>query len=431
MFDSEVVKIWQAEVERQKNSLQMIASENFASPEVMMLSGSAFTNKYCEGYPGKRYYNGIQHYDEIENLAISYAKRLYGAKYVNVQPHSGAQANAAVFLALLEPGDTIMGMDLASGGHLTHGAKVNMSGKWFNSVTYGVDEKGLLDYDKILETARKHKPSLLICGASSYPRQIDWKKFNDIAKRCGAWSMADFSHYSGLIAGGVYDNPLPHMDVCTSTTHKTLRGPRGGMILTNDQELSLKINKAVFPGTQGGPLMQQIAAKAQAYWEASQPEFKTYQKSVVANARALSSGLIKNGIDICTGGTDSHIVLCDLREFKITGIEAANRLEHCKFVCNKNGIPNDTAGFIETSGIRLGTAAETTRGLNEEDFEKMGELILSILISKNAKGQLSHVFDKMIKKSQRWYQRFEDTDTGIDLTPRTIPPLEQWRKRKR
>ena len=429
MFDSEVIKIWQAEVERQKNSLQMIASENFASPEVMMLSGSAFTNKYAEGYPGKRYYNGCEHHDEIEDLAIGYAKRLYGAKYVNVQPHSGAQANAAVFLALLNPGDTIMGMDLASGGHLTHGAKVNMSGKWFNSVTYGVDKNGLLDYDKILETARKHKPSLLICGASSYPRQIDWKKFNDIAKRCGAWSMADFSHYSGLIAGGAYDNPVPHVNICTSTTHKTLRGPRGGMILTNDEELYKKINKALFPGIQGGPLMQQVAAKAQAYWEALQPEFKTYQQSVLANSRTLASSLLNNGIDIFTGGTDSHIVLCDLRSTGVTGLDAADKLEQCGLVCNKNGIPNDTAGFVKTSGIRLGSAAETTRGLGETDFKKIGVNIGAVLIAKKL-DDYKNIFKTLISKSQKWYQKFEDLDTSIDLTPRTIPPPQEWRRKR-
>lgn len=430
MFDPEVVKIWQAEVERQKNSLQMIASENFASPEVMMLSGSAFTNKYAEGYPGKRYYNGCEHHDEIENLAITYLKRLYGANHANVQPHSGAQANAAVFLALLNPGDTIMGMDLASGGHLSHGAKVNMSGKWFNTVTYGVDDDGLLDYDKILETARKHKPSLLICGASAYPRQIDWEKFGGIAKRCGAWSMADFSHYSGLIAGGVYDNPVPHVDICTSTTHKTLRGPRGGMILTNNEELHKKINKAVFPGTQGGPLMQQVAAKAQAYWEALQPEFKTYQKSVLTNSRALATSLINNGIDIFTGGTDSHIVLCDLREIGVTGLDASNKLEQCGLVCNKNGIPNDTAGFVKTSGIRLGSAAETTRGLTEQDFKKIGVGIGAILIARNVE-DYKEIFKPLLNKAQQWYKTFEEIDTSIDLTPRSIPPVQQWRKRKK
>ena len=364
---------------RQSNTIELIASENFASYAVMELQGSIFTNKYAEGYPGARYYNGCDHMDEVETLAINTLKELYGCEFANVQPHSGANANLAVMKAFLNVGDTILGMDLASGGHLTHGAPVTISGKWFDSHTYGVEEDGLINYDEVLMLAERHKPKMIIAGASAYPRQIDWKAFREIADSVGALLMVDMAHYSGLIAGGVYDNPLPYADVVTSTTHKTLRGPRGGIILWNNSDYTRKLNGAIFPGTQGGPLMNAIAAKAQAFTEANTPEFKEYSKEVVKSAKALAQSFIDNDYSVATNGTDSHIVLVDLSNKDISGREAADLLEKNGITVNKNGVPNDPRSFKETSGIRLGTAAEVTRGHDSKWFAELGNRIVEIL----------------------------------------------------
>jgi len=373
-------KIYQRELFRQETTVELIASENFASDAVMKLCGSEFTNKYAEGYPGRRYYNGCEHMDEIEELAISKLIDIYGCLFANVQPHSGANANLAVFKAFLKPGDTILGMDLASGGHLTHGAPVTISGKWFNSYTYGVDEWGMIDYDEVERLAQTYKPKMLIAGASAYPRQIDWARMKDIAIDSGAYLLVDMAHYSGLVAGGVYDSPVPYADIVTSTTHKTLRGPRGGIILWNNPDYCKKINGAVFPGTQGGPLMNIIAAKAQAFIEADTKEFKEYSAQVVRNARAFAETLDKaKTLEVLTGGTDSHIILVSLVQSELSGREAADTLEMHGITCNKNGIPNDPRNFKETSGIRLGTAAETTRGYKEQDFVELGERIIDIL----------------------------------------------------
>ena len=380
MLDDRVNRIYQRELARQKGTVELIASENFASKAVMKMCGSEFTNKYAEGYPGHRYYNGCDFMDEIEELAISKLIDIYGCLFANVQPHSGANANLAVFKAFLKPGDTILGMDLASGGHLTHGAPVTISGKWFNSYTYGVDEWGMIDYDEVERLAQEHKPKMLIAGASAYPRQIDWARMKDIAIDCGAYLLVDMAHYSGLVAGGVYDSPVPYADFVTSTTHKTLRGPRGGIILWNNPDYCKKINGAVFPGTQGGPLMNIIAAKAQAFIEADTKEFKEYAAQVVRNARAFAETLDKaKTLEVLTGGTDSHIILVSLVQSELSGREAADTLEMHGITCNKNGIPNDPRNFKETSGIRLGTAAETTRGYKEQDFVELGERIIDIL----------------------------------------------------
>jgi glycine hydroxymethyltransferase len=380
MLDERINKIYQKELSRQKLTVELIASENFASKAVMKLCGSEFTNKYAEGYPGARYYNGCEFMDEVETLAIDQLKEIYGCEYANVQPHSGANANLAVMKAFLNVGDTILGMDLASGGHLTHGAPVTISGKWFDAHTYGVGEDGLINYDDVALMAEAHKPKMIIAGASAYPRQIDWKRFREIADSVGALLMVDMAHYSGLIAGGVYDDPLPYADVVTSTTHKTLRGPRGGIILWNNPEYTRRINGAIFPGTQGGPLMNTIAAKAQAFVEANTPEFKVYASQVVLNAKAFAETLNKSEtLDVLTGGTDSHIILISLVKSKLSGREAADILEKHRITVNKNGIPNDPRNFKETSGIRLGTAAETTRGFKEQDFIDLGERIINIL----------------------------------------------------
>ena len=380
MLDERINKIYQKELARQKGTIELIASENFASKAVMKMCGSEFTNKYAEGYPGARYYNGCDFMDEIEELAISKLIDIYGCLFANVQPHSGANANLAVFKAFLKPGDTILGMDLASGGHLTHGAPVTISGKWFNSYTYGVDEWGMIDYDEVERLAQEHKPKMLIAGASAYPRQIDWARMKDIAIDCGAYLLVDMAHYSGLVAGGVYDSPVPYADIVTSTTHKTLRGPRGGIILWNNPDYCKKINGAVFPGTQGGPLMNIIAAKAQAFIEADTKEFKEYAAQVVRNARAFAETLNKaKTLEVLTGGTDSHIILVSLVQSELSGRQAADTLEMHGITCNKNGIPNDPRNFKETSGIRLGTAAETTRGYKEQDFINLGERIVDIL----------------------------------------------------
>ena len=380
MLDDRINKIYQKELSRQKLTVELIASENFASKAVMKMCGSEFTNKYAEGYPGARYYNGCEFMDEVEQLAIDQLKEIYGCEFANVQPHSGANANLAVMKAFLNVGDTILGMDLASGGHLTHGAPVTISGKWFDAHTFGVGDDGLINYDDVQLLAEAHKPKMIIAGASAYPRQIDWKRFREIADSVGALLMVDMAHYSGLIAGGVYDDPLPYADVVTSTTHKTLRGPRGGIILWNNPEYTRRINGAIFPGTQGGPLMNTIAAKAQAFVEANTPEFKHYASQVVLNAKAFAETLNKSEtLDVLTGGTDSHIILISLVKSKLSGREAADILEKHRITVNKNGIPNDPRNFKETSGIRLGTAAETTRGFKEQDFIDLGERIINIL----------------------------------------------------
>lgn len=381
MIDSRITEILNREIARQQTTIELIASENFASDAVMQLSGSVFTNKYAEGYPGKRYYNGCDHADEVEQLAIDKLKDIFGCEYANVQPHCGANANTAVFQALLSPGDVILGMDLASGGHLSHGSKPNISGKLYQAHSYGVDNAGWLDYDKIEEQAVAIKPKLIIAGASAYPRQIDWQRFRSIADRVGAYLLVDMAHYSGLIAGGVYDNPVKYADVVTSTTHKTLRGPRGGIILWNNADYTKKINSAIFPGTQGGPLMHIIAAKAQCFIEADTEEFRQYAKQVVANARAMCETLQERNIQVLTGGTDSHMMLLNLTNNKYSGREAADLLEKNGITVNKNGIPNDQRSFVETSGIRIGTAAETTRGHDEEWFKALANRIADILES--------------------------------------------------
>ncbi|MFK8076369.1 MAG: serine hydroxymethyltransferase [Granulosicoccus sp.] len=377
-----------SELGRQQHEIELIASENIVSAAVMQAQGSVMTNKYAEGYPGKRYYGGCEHVDTAEALAIERACTLYNCSYVNVQPHSGAQANQAVFLALIKPGDTFMGMDLAAGGHLTHGSPVNQSGKWFNAVTYGVDETThQIDYDALEAQAREVKPALIIAGGSAYPRVIDFARFRAIADEVGAYFMVDMAHFSGLVAAGEHPNPLDHAHVVTTTTHKTLRGPRGGMILTRDDELGKKFNSAVFPGLQGGPLMHVIAAKAVAFGEAMQPEFKAYQKDVVNNAKVLAATLAAGGLDMVSGGTDTHVMLVDLRPKGVTGKAAEAALGRACITCNKNSIPFDPASPFVTSGIRLGTPAATTRGFGEEEFKLVGQLILRVLDGLSENGE--------------------------------------------
>ena len=374
------------ELERQQQHVELIASENIVSKAVLDAQGSIMTNKYAEGYPSKRYYGGCEFVDKAEDLAIERVKKLFDCKYANVQPHSGSQANGAVYLALLKPGDTILSMSLNSGGHLTHGAKVSISGKWLNAFHYEVNkETGLIDYDQILELASKHKPKLIIAGGSAYSRIIDFKKFRDIANKVESYLMVDMAHFSGLVAGKGYPNPIQFADVVTSTTHKVLRGARGGIILTNNEDLYKKINSAVFPGYQGGPLMHVIAAKAVAFQEALKPEFKEYIKSVIANAKILSETLKNNGFKIFSGGTDTHLMLVDLRPFKVNGKDAETSLCNSNITCNKNGIPFDTEKMTITSGIRLGTQAATTRGFGLNEFKKVGELITKVVegLSKN------------------------------------------------
>tara|TARA_B100000212_G_scaffold163223_2_gene122842 strand:- start:730 stop:1869 length:1140 start_codon:yes stop_codon:yes gene_type:complete len=378
-MDNRVLEILNAELDRQNDTVELIASENFASKAVMDLCGSAFTNKYAEGYPGKRYYNGCEHMDSIEQLAIDELTNLYNCEYANVQPHCGANANTAIYLAFLKPGDRILGMDLASGGHLSHGAKVNISGKVYEAHHYGVDENGWLDYPAIMAQARKVMPKMIIAGASAYPRAIDFAMFREIADAVGAYLLVDMAHYSGLIAGNAYPSPLPYADFVTSTTHKTLRGPRGGIILWNNDAYSKKINSAIFPGTQGGPLMNIIAAKAQAFIEANTNEFTKYSHKVVDNARAMAKVFKENGFKLLTDGTDSHILLLDLSDSKWSGKDAANELEQHGITVNKNGVPNDPRSFVETSGIRIGTAAETTRGHDQEWFTGLAGKIVTIL----------------------------------------------------
>jgi glycine hydroxymethyltransferase len=372
----------QGELARQKEQIELIASENIVSKAVLEAQGSVLTNKYAEGYPGRRYYGGCEYVDVTENLARERAKQLFGCAFANVQPHSGAQANQAVFQALLTPGDTFLGMDLAAGGHLTHGSPANQSGKWFRPVTYTVREGDcLIDYDHVAEMAEREKPKLIIAGASAYSRAIDFKRFREIADSVGAYLMVDMAHYAGLIAGGVYPDPLPHAHVVTSTTHKTLRGPRGGIILSNDMELGKKFNSAVFPGLQGGPLEHVIAAKAVAFGEALKPEFKIYAQQVIDNARALAAVLVERGAAIVSGGTDSHLMLVDLRPKGVTGKATEAALEHALMTCNKNGVPFDTAPFTITSGVRLGTPAGTTRGFGVGEFQQVGHWIADVIDS--------------------------------------------------
>ena len=368
------------ELGRQQDQIELIASENIVSRDVLVAQGSVLTNKYAEGYPGKRYYGGCEFVDEVEDIARERLKELFGAEFVNVQPHSGAQANQAVFLALLNPGDKIMGLSLAHGGHLTHGSPVTMSGKWFDVVSYEVEpDSHLIDMEKVREKALAERPKLIVAGASAYPRKIDFAAFRAIADEVGAWLMVDMAHYAGLIAAGEYPDPIPHAHVVTSTTHKTLRGPRGGIILTNDEALAKKLNSAVFPGNQGGPLMHVIAAKAVAFGEALRPEFRDYARQVVANARVLADTLMAGGLGIVSGGTDSHMVLVDLRPKGVTGKAAEIALERAGLTCNKNAIPNDPEKPFVTSGIRLGSSAGTTRGFGEGEFEQIGNLILRVI----------------------------------------------------
>jgi glycine hydroxymethyltransferase len=377
--DPELAAAIAKETTRQEQHIELIASENYASPAVLAAQGSQLTNKYAEGYPGKRYYGGCEFVDIAEQLAIDRVKKLFGAEAANVQPHSGAQANQAVFLAFLKPGDTIMGMSLAEGGHLTHGMPLNMSGKWFKVVSYGLDANEAIDYDQMERLAHEHKPKLIIAGASAYSLRIDWERFAKVAKAIGAYFMVDMAHYSGLIAAGVYPNPVPFADVVTSTTHKSLRGPRGGIVVTNNEEIAKKVNSAIFPGIQGGPLMHVIAAKAVAFHEALQPGFKVYQQQVLKNADALARTLVERGLRIVSGRTESHVMLVDLRPKNLTGKEAETILGSAHMTCNKNGIPNDPQKPMVTSGIRLGSPAMTTRGFKEEQAVQTAHLIADVL----------------------------------------------------
>jgi glycine hydroxymethyltransferase len=378
--DKDLYQSISQELSRQQNQIELIASENIVSKAVLEAQGSIMTNKYAEGYSAKRYYGGCEFVDIAENLAIDRLKELYGCNYANVQPHSGAQANQAVFLALIKPGDTILGMSLDAGGHLTHGSRPNQSGKYFNAIQYGIKpETSLIDYDEVERLAVEHKPSMIIAGGSAYPRNIDFKKFREIADKVGSYLLVDMAHYSGLVAAKEYPDPLPHAHVVTSTTHKTIRGPRGGMILSNDLDLGKKFNSSVFPGLQGGPLMHVIAAKAVAFGEALQPEFKSYIQQVKKNASILGEVLMSNGIDIVTGGTDSHMVLVDLRSKNVTGKDAEESLERAGMTCNKNGVANDPNPPTITSGIRLGSPAATTRGFKEEEFKFIGEKISTVI----------------------------------------------------
>lgn len=383
--DPQIAELIDKEIARQRSHLELVASENWVSPAVLEAMGSPLTNKYAEGYPGHRYYGGCSVVDEIETLAIERLKELFGCDYANVQPHSGAQANQAVLFALLEPGDTFMGMGLDDGGHLTHGSGVNMSGKYYNAVSYGVDENGYIDYDAVRDLALKTRPKLIIAGASAYPREIDFKKFREIADACGAVLMVDMAHIAGLVAAGEHPSPFPYADIVTTTTHKTLRGPRGGVIMaTAEAADTYKLNKAVFPGNQGGPLEHVIAAKAVCFKEALAPEFKAYGKQVRRNARALAEGLKKRGVKLLTDGTDNHLLLIDLRESPVSGKELETRLDAAHITANKNSVPNDPRPVSQTSGLRLGTPAVTTRGLNEADMDVLADCIAQVLADENA-----------------------------------------------
>jgi glycine hydroxymethyltransferase len=393
--DPELWDTISSEMLRQEAHIELIASENYASPQVMWAQGSQLTNKYAEGYPGRRYYGGCEFVDVAETLAIERIKKVFGVNFANVQPHSGAQANQAVFLALLTPGDTILGLSLAEGGHLTHGMALNLSGKWFKPVAYGLTKDELIDYDNMRAQAHAHKPKLIIGGGSAYSMKWDWKKMREIADEVGAYLMTDIAHYAGLVAAGVYPSPVGHAHVITSTTHKTLRGPRGGIILTNDEELAKKFNSAVFPGLQGGPLMHVIAAKAVAFGEALKPEFKIYQQNVIANAKALSDSLGAEGLRIISGGTESHLMLVDLRAKKTTGKAAEAALGHAHMTCNKNAIPNDPEKPMVTSGIRLGSPAMTTRGFGVNEAKQVGKLISQVLDAPEDEGNLAKVREQV------------------------------------
>ncbi len=407
--DPAVFNAIRQELGRQKDQIELIASENIVSRAVLQAQGSVLTNKYAEGYPGKRYYGGCEFVDVTEQLAIDRLCELFGAKFANVQPHSGAQANQAVFMSLVQPGDTILGQALAHGGHLTHGAKPNMSGKWFNAIQYGVrKEDALIDMEEVERLAREHKPKLIIAGASAYPRVIDFPRFRKIADEVGAYLMVDMAHYAGLVAGGVYPSPVPHAHVTTSTTHKTLRGPRGGIILTNDEEIIKKINSAVFPGLQGGPLEHVIAAKAVSFGEALQPSFKAYAQNVLDNARVLANTLKQGGVDIVSGGTDCHLVLIDLRPKNLTGKDAELSLEHAGMTCNKNAIPFDPQKPMVTSGLRVGSPAATTRGFGKAEFELVGEYMVAVLdgLAKNGAGNNGEIERAVLAEVRKLCEKF-------------------------
>ena len=395
-MDKLIQKSVKKELKRQQNNIELIASENFVSKDILKLQGSVLTNKYAEGYPNKRYYGGCEFVDEVEELAIEYAKKLFNAKYVNVQPHSGSSANMAVYKVLLNVGDKVMGMNLSHGGHLTHGHPINFSGLEYDIVSYNVDlNTEMLNYDDIERLALKEKPKMIIAGASAYSRTIDFKRFRQIADKCGAYLMVDMAHIAGLVATNYHESPILYADVVTTTTHKTLRGPRGGMILTNNEDIAKKINKIIFPGIQGGPLMHVIAAKAQCFYEALQPEFKTYIENVIENAKELSNTLIKEGFKIISGGTDNHLMLVDVKSIGVTGKEAEKRLEKINITCNKNTIPNETQSASVTSGIRLGTPAMTTRGFTKKDFKEVGLIISEALKNKDNEEVLSKLKDRV------------------------------------
>ena len=397
--DPEIADAIKAEMERQNSHIELIASENWVSKAVMAAMGSPLTNKYAEGYPGKRYYGGCQCVDVVEDLARERAKELFGCEYANVQPHSGAQANMSVFFAMLEPGDTYMGMNLDHGGHLTHGSPVNMSGKYFHVVPYGVNDDGVIDYDKVLEIAKECRPKLIVAGASAYARTIDFKRFREIADEVGAYLMVDMAHIAGLVAAGLHPSPIPYAHVTTTTTHKTLRGPRGGMILSsNEMNEKFNFNKAVFPGIQGGPLMHVIAAKAVCFREALQPEFREYQEQIVKNAKALCEGLKKRGVKIVSGDTDNHLMLVDLTEAGVSGKELEKRLDDAHVTCNKNTIPNDPRSPFVTSGVRLGTPAVTTRGMKEDDMDKIAEIIAMVIQSEDNVGAAREMVAELTEK---------------------------------
>jgi len=400
--DPKLAEAIRAELGRQQHQIELIASENIVSRAVLEAQGSVLTNKYAEGYPGRRYYGGCEYVDVAEELALDRVKKLFSCAFANVQPHSGAQANQIVMLALLQPGDTIMGLSLSAGGHLTHGAAPNLSGKWFNAVQYGVRrEDGLIDFDEVERLAREHKPRLIITGGSAYPRTIDFARFRAIADEVGAYFMVDMAHFAGLVAAGVHPSPLPHAHVVTSTTHKTLRGPRGGLVLSNDEDLGKKINSAAFPGLQGGPLMHVIAAKAVAFGEALQPEFRSYAERVVENARTLAATLVENGLAIVTGGTDTHLMLVDLRPKGLTGNVAEKALDRAGITCNKNGIPFDPEKPMVTSGVRLGTPAGTTRGFGPAEFRHIGQLIAQVLDGLAANGEDNAAAESAVRAEVR------------------------------
>ena len=398
--DPKIARVLSLELRRQQNNLELIASENLVSPEVMATMGSVLTNKYAEGYPGKRHYGGCEYVDIAERICIERAKEIFGSKFANVQAHSGSQANFAVYLALCKPGDTVLGMDLSNGGHLTHGSKASFSGKFYNTVSYGVDpETGLIDYEDVRRKAEECKPKMIIAGASAYPRIIDFKKFSEIAKEVGAYLMVDMAHIAGLVAAGEHPNPVPYADVVTTTTHKTMRGPRGGIILCNNEEIAKKIDRAMFPGTQGGPLMHIIAAKAVALGEALRPEFKEYQAQIVKNAKVLADTLMEGGIDLVSNGTDNHLMLLDLRKLNMSGQELEDRLDRVHITVNKNSIPGDTRPPMETSGIRIGTPAVTTRGFKEEEMRIVGDLLLkSIFDFEMSRGEILSTVDELCVK---------------------------------